>query len=301
MMPDFRQLAKQFPRKIVLPEGKSSRILEAALYCDQQQIAEITLLGDPDVIQQQIEDRFHSDIGTIQVIKPPADDSPNFIINYANELVMNGDFDACVAGVKHTTGDIIRAALRVIGTKIPKTRPSSFFIIESPQFTTPVIFADCAMNISPTAKQLAEIAFQSSQSITTLLDFKPKIALLSFSTNGSAQHQSVTKVREAVSLLHQHHPELEVVGDIQFDAAISADILDKKWPDSGFTPPANIFIFPSLDAANLAYKIAEHMGGAKTTGPILQGLNKPMNDLSRGATVESIINTIAVTALQVSH
>lgn len=169
----------------------------------------------------------------------------------------------------------------------------------TPSLPTPFIFADCAINIAPDAEQLADIAYQSAENARLLLGLEPKIALLSFSTNGSAKHESVDKVRTASDLLHANHPALNVIGDVQFDAAISDRILRKKWQDANFTAPANVFIFPSLESGNICYKIAERMGGATAIGPILQGLKKPVNDLSRGASVESIINTIAVSCLQV--
>ena len=323
MTPNFRQQAKQNKRHIVLPEGDSPRILEAAVYCDQEGIAKITVLGDRDEITQNL-DALKLSLGDIEIIsiddyeasgafaetlyqrclsrkltKANAEDLCKDPLIFADLMVQEGHVDACVAGIKHTSGDVIRAALKAIGPKKPKSRPSSIFILESEVFPTPVVFADCAMNIAPNVQQLTDIAYQSSRSIKSLLGLDAKIAMLSFSTNGSAYHRDVNKVRQATELLKEQHPELNVIGEIQFDAAISKDILKKKWPESDFDAPANVFIFPNLDAANTAYKIAEQMGKAKAIGPILQGLAKPVNDLSRGANVSSIIDTIAVTCLQV--
>jgi phosphate acetyltransferase len=153
--------------------------------------------------------------------------------------------------------------------------------------------------VLPDAEQLADIAYQRAQNAKILLGIEPKVALLSFSTNGSAKHENVNKVREATVLLHNQYPDLSVIGDIQFDAAFSSDVLQTKWPASNFQAAANVYIFPSLEAGNIGYKIAERIGGATAIGPILQGLAKPVNDLSRGADVAAIINTIAVTCLQV--
>ena len=321
-MPNFIELAtKQKQRKIVLPESQASRILEAATYCDQHKIAEIILLGENSVILDQLSELSLTQ-GNIQIINPLDHleeytdilfrlvDKKSFTMKQALELsqqplyfadlmVRAGKVDASVAGAINTTGDVIRTALKVIGTERPKSRPSSFFIIQSAVLPTPVLFADCAMNIVPNTEQLVNIAYQSSKSIKALLDLTPKIALLSFSTKGSARHRNVTKVREATEIFQTNYPELDVIGEVQFDAALSREILEKKWSGSSFEAPANVFIFPSLEAANIGYKIAEHMGHAKTIGPILQGLAKPVNDLSRGANIQSIINTIAVTALQV--
>jgi phosphate acetyltransferase len=323
MNPDFIEQAKQFKRRIVLPESSDNRILEAAVHCDTNEIADIILLGDPAVIEAQLS-TLKLSTGNIQIVNPAdgehtdafsdtlfqlrskkgltkeqADEFSQKPLYFASLMVREGFADACVAGAINSTGDVIRAALQTIGTKTPETRLSSFFIMLTSALPTPVLFADCAINISPDAVQLADIAYQSAENMKTLLGLEPKVALLSFSTHGSAKHESVDKVREAAALLHVNHPELNVIGDIQFDAAVSNEVLKVKWPDTNFKAPANIFVFPSLESGNICYKVAERIGGASAIGPILQGLKKPVNDLSRGANVESIINTIAVTCLQV--
>jgi phosphate acetyltransferase len=202
--------------------------------------------------------------------------------------------------VINPTGDVIRAALQVIGTESAGTRLSSFFImLLNTPLPSPVLFADCAINVDPDAEQLADIAHQSAKNAKALLGIEPKVALLSFSTNSSAKHERVDKVRIATEIVLSQNSSLNVIGDIQFDAAFSSDVLQTKWADTTFEAPANVFVFPSLESANIGYKIAERIGGATAIGPILQGLAKPVNDLSRGANVEAIINTIAVTALQV--
>ena len=326
MNPDFRQLAKKNNRHIVLPESSDDRILQAAVEVAQNNIADITLLGNAEVIHKQLES-LELKAGNIQIINPidtnnsrskdyakslfklrekkgltkeQATDLSKQPLYYADLMVKTGDADACVAGVINSTGDVIRAALQVIGTESSGARLSSFIIMlmESP-LPSPVLFADCAINIDPDAEQLADIAYQSAQNAQALLGIDPKVALLSFSTNGSAKHENVDKVREATALLHHQYADLSVIGDIQFDAAFSSDVLHTKWPSLNFQAPANVFVFPSLEAGNIGYKIAERIGGAKAIGPILQGLAKPVNDLSRGADVQSIINTIAVTCLQV--
>jgi phosphate acetyltransferase len=330
MNPDFIQLAKQNKRHIVLPEGNDDRILQAAVEVSQNDIAQITLLGDAKAIHTQL-DSLGLKLGNIQIVNP--DDTSDLETLKQNEryaellfklrkkkgltkdqavqlsleplyhadlMVKAGDADACVAGVINPTGDVIRAALQVIGTESPSARLSSFIILlMKPPLPSPVIFADCAINIDPDAEQLADIAYQSAQNAKALLGIEPKVALLSFSTNGSAKDERVDKVREATALLHHQYPDLSVIGDIQFDAAFSSEVLKTKWPASNFEVPANVFVFPSLEAANIGYKIAERIGGATAIGPILQGLAKPVNDLSRGADVTAIINTIAVTCLQV--
>jgi phosphate acetyltransferase len=326
MNPDFIQLAKQNKRHIVLPEGNDDRILQAAVEVSQDNIAQITLLGNAETIHKRFE-LLGLKAGDIQIVDPSdanntkSKDYSKILFHlrekkgltqeqasqvsqqplyYADLMVKAGDADACVAGVINPTGDVIRAALQVIGTESSAARLSSFIIMlmDAP-LPSPVIFADCAINIEPDAEQLADIAYQSAKNAKVLLGINPKVALLSFSTNGSAKHESVDKIREATALLHHQYPEISVIGDIQFDAAFSTKVLQTKWPASNFEAPANVFIFPSLEAGNIGYKIAERIGGATAIGPILQGLAKPVNDLSRGADVTAIINTIAVTCLQV--
>ena len=328
MTPDFIKLAQQVKRHIVLPESTDDRILKAAVEVDQKNIAAITLLVNPNTVNAQLSELGLS-LGNITIVDPDDannDKSADYSITlfelrkhkglskkdaitlskeplyYGDLMVRAGDADACVAGVINSTGNVIRAALQVLGTKSKSTRLSSFFIMLSDKadVPSPIVFADCAINIDPDAEILADIAAQSSQNAVSLLGLEPKVAMLSFSTNASAKHAEVDKVREAVAILNREHPELNVIGDVQFDAAFSNDVLNKKWKDNNFQAPANIFVFPSLEAGNIGYKIAERIGGADAIGPILQGLTKPVNDLSRGADVEDIIKTIAVTALQVN-
>ncbi len=328
MNPDFIKLAQQVKRHIVLPESTDDRILKAAVEVDQKNIAAITLLGNAETINNQLSN-IDLSLGNIRIVDPNDDKNPKAAeyaqtlfelrekkglskedaitlskepLYYGDLMVRAGDAEACVAGVINSTGNVIRAALHVLGTKSKSTRLSSFFIMlsDKAEVPSPIVFADCAINIDPDAEILADIAAQSSENAVSLLGLEPKVAMLSFSTNASAKHAEVDKVREAVAILNREHPELNVIGDVQFDAAFSNDVLNKKWKDNNFQAPANIFVFPSLEAGNIGYKIAERIGGADAIGPILQGLAKPVNDLSRGADVEDIIKTIAVTSLQVT-
>ncbi|MEH6458027.1 MAG: phosphate acetyltransferase [Cocleimonas sp.] len=327
MNPDFIKLAQQVKRHIVLPESNDDRILEAASEVDKNNIATITLLGSVEVIITRLNELKLS-LGNIQIVDPNDVENPHSKIYaealyerrkhkgisqdeaaelsksplyYGDLMVHAGDADACVAGVINSTGNVIRAALHVLGTKSKATRLSSFFIMLSDKVDvpSPIIFADCAINIDPDAEILADIAIQSSQNAVSLLGLEPKVAMLSFSTNASAKHAEVDKVRNAVEIINKKQPDLTVIGDVQFDAAFSNEVLNIKWKGNSFQAPANIFVFPSLEAGNIGYKIAERIGGADAIGPILQGLAKPVNDLSRGADVEDIIKTIAVTSLQV--
>lgn len=328
MNPDFISLAQKVKRHIVLPESNDDRILKAAVEVDQNNIASITLLGNPVAVNEQL-DKLGLSIGNISIVDPNDPNNPKSTqyasalferrkhkgiteqqalelskspLYFGDLMVHAGDADACVAGVINSTGNVIRAALHVLGTKSKATRLSSFFIMLSDKadVPSPIVFADCAINIDPDTEVLADIAAQSSANAISLLGIEPKVAMLSFSTNASAKHAEVDKVRNAVEILNKEHPDLNVIGDVQFDAAFSNDVLNVKWKGNDFQAPANIFVFPSLEAGNIGYKIAERIGGADAIGPILQGLAKPVNDLSRGADVEDIIKTIAVTALQVT-
>ncbi len=180
---------------------------------------------------------------------------------------------------------------------------SSFFLMRFDNTHSPyaqdMIFTDCAMNVEPNAQQLSQIANSTIQSAKHLLKEAPKVAFLSFSTNASASHTLVEKVRTATQLTQQAFPEYQIIGDIQIDAALEKQVLEAKYPDANFTPPANILIFPSLEAANIGYKLVQRFTQAKAIGPILQGLNKPVNDLSRGCSVEDIVNTIMMTKNQI--
>ncbi len=319
----FAESARHNPRTIVLPEGLDDRILKASIHCVAHGLAKPVLIGNINLVKELAFNNSLS-LDGISIVDPSNDsrseayantlldlrkakglteDQANEMIQqplvFANCMVRAGDADACVAGAQHSTSDVVRAALQIIGVASGVKLVSSFFIMVTKHSDEPILFADCALNIAPDPAQLADIAISSAESAFNLLGFVPRIAMLSFSTNASATHPQVDKVRDAVALIKAAKPDLNVIGDIQFDAAFNAQTLKAKWPDTTFTAPANIFIFPSLESGNIAYKIAERLGGALPVGPILQGLNKPVNDLSRGSDVEAIINTIIVTANQV--
>lgn len=224
-------------------------------------------------------------------------------------MVACGDADGCVAGAATATSEVVRAALQIVGVKkvagdSQSGLVSSFFIMQHDlphqAIRGTAVFADCALVIDPDAAQLACIAMDTSASAIALLNLTPRVALLSFSTAGSANHPHVDKVREAGQIIAQQCPEIALLAEVQFDAAVIPEILRRKAPSIQAEAPANIFIFPDLQSANIGYKIAERIGAARAVGPILQGLNRPVNDLSRGCCVEDIVKLVAVTAVQ-SH
>ncbi len=326
--------AQSAPKHIVLPEGHDPRIIKGAWQAAHDGIAKITLIGNPDDIIPQLnthDSEIEAKIGsetqeinlttpqTSQVyldayIKANADKhiTPDTAraallnpLNFANMMVKMGKADGCVAGAAHTTSDVVRAALNIIGTEktgAMDSLVSSFFIMLMPQdhkyLNGGVIFSDCGLVINPDARQLAKIAITTARSGKALLGHEPKLAMLSFSTYDSAKHASVDKVKSATDLVRRDHPHINIDGPLQFDAAIIADIAAQKAPGSAIKGAANILIFPDLNSGNIAYKITERLGGAKAIGPILQGLNKPANDLSRGCDSEDVYNMIAITVLQ---
>jgi len=220
---------------------------------------------------------------------------------FACMMMDANDIDGCVAGAITPTADVVRGAMQLVQKREDVELVSSFFIMrlnESHPVDDVLIIADCALVIDPDAHELASIAASTGDSVKKLMGIDPEIGMLSFSTAGSARHKSVTKVREATDGLQALRPDWRVVGEVQLDAAVIPDILAKKAPDLASANPCNTLIFPNLDAGNIGYKLIERFGGAQAIGPILQGLQKPVNDLSRGCSQNDIVNLVAVTAAQ---
>lgn len=309
--------------RILLPESHDRRILKAAIESDKSQNVEIILLGDKQQIQKNLSEINHNKPTNIKIVSPDdverkehyvdvlwnkrkhkgldkktAEKQLNEALTYALLMLETDDADAVVVGADTSSQDVVRGALQIIGMQDSCQLVSSFFLMvfDDTRYSQEMLFADCAMNINPDAKQLAQIAHTSIKSAEMLLEEEPKVAFLSFSTNGSADHELVSKVRFATQLTKEQFPNYQIVGDIQVDAALSKSVIDIKYANAEFTPPANVLIFPSLEAANIGYKLVQRFTNAKAIGPILQGLNKPVNDLSRGCSVEDIIDTIAVTS-----
>ena len=319
--------AKADPKRIVLCEAQDPRVLEAAVRARQDQIADVILIGDParsaqvasqhgidlsglviiDPATSQARDRYAQQLCRLREKKgmklEQAQQAVAQPLCFANVMLQMGDADGSVAGAVHTTADVVRTALQVVGAKASAgSIVSSFFlmIFEHEHHPTKggMIFSDCGLVIDPDAAQLARIALDSAKSAQALLGEAPRIAMLSFSTLGSAEHINVTKVQQATRLARQAAPELLIDGEIQLDAAIIPAIASRKLSDSQIHGQANVLIFPDLNAGNIGYKLAERLGGAIAVGPLLQGLNKPANDLSRGCSADNIYNVIAVTCVQ---
>jgi phosphate acetyltransferase len=325
---NLEERAARDPRHIVLAEGEDPRIIDGAIRAVVSGIADITLLGGADIIREELEARDASDLG-IAILEPAtAVKLPDYAacfhelrrhkglseaathkavqrpINFADVMVRLGDADGSVAGAHYTTAETVRSALQIIGPKPGVTLISSFFVmvLEQPghDLNGVYVLSDCGLVVEPDAGQLAQIGQDAADSFAALLGEVPRLAMLSFTTDASARHPSVDTVIEATAALRAARPDLAVAGDIQLDAALLPEIGRKKAELYPFQDGAgaNVLIFPNLHAGNIGYKLMERFGRAKAIGPILQGLAKPANDLSRGCNADDVYRVIAVTVAQ---
>ena len=323
LLQSVREKAKKACKTIVLAEGEEKRVLDAAKVILDEKIAGLVLIGNKDVIAQ----KAAFDVNQVTIVDPASDNLDEYADllyelrkakgiekEQAAQLVKNplylgvmlvktGKADGMVAGSVNSTGDTLRPALQIIKTAPGIKTVSSCFIMALPEGSKygengVMVFADCAVNIEPDAEQLASIAIASADTAKKIAGIDPKIAMLSFSTKGSAKHANVDKVVEATKIVNTIAPELQCDGELQLDAAIVESVAQLKAPGSKIAGHANVLIFPDLQSGNIGYKLVQRLAGAQAVGPICQGFNKPVNDLSRGCSSEDIVNVVAMTVLQ---
>lgn len=308
---------------IVLPEGNDPRVLEAALKHQEEGLLEPLVLGDQGEIQKTA-DKLGKSISKIRILNPETfekfdemvdafaeirkgkidREEAEFILrrdlNYFGVMLVKlGYADGLVSGAIHTTADTIRPALQIIRTIPGRKRVSGVMVMLGPDGEQ-LVFADTAVNITLEADELGEVAVETAHTAKSF-GLDPYVGMLSFSTHGSAHHDLATKVARAASLAKEYDPDIKIVGEIQFDAAIDPDTAKNKAPESDVAGKCNVFIFPDLQAGNIGYKIAQRLGGYKALGPILQGLNAPVNDLSRGCSAQDVYEIAIITAMQAAE
>lgn len=313
-------------KRIVLPEGTDERVLKAATLAAKANLGRIVLLGDEDVILSRIPKKLHSNLTVINPERAKSDalaqtlyelrkhkgmtlDEARVLIKkpimFATMMLYSGDADGVVAGVTMPTADAIRPALQIIKTRAGINKVSSVMLMRMPE-NRPLgekgvmLFADCGIIPEPAADDLADIAISTADTARALAGITPRVAMLSFSTASKkdTDYVSVEKVKQATAIVKRRRPDIIIDGEIQADAAIAADVAKIKCPNSILSGRANCLIFPDLNCANIAYKLVSRIGGVEAVGPVLQGLKKPVNDLSRGANSQEIFQAIAVTILQ---
>ena len=328
LMDEIKQKAALLNKHIVLAEGEEERIIRAAEMIAAKKIARLTLIGNPNVIKAKCPD---AKLDGVQIVDPATSPktkeyaallyelrkAKGMTLEQAEQLTLDcsyysvlmikaGDADGMVSGAVHSTGDTLRPALQIIKTAPGISTVSSCFIMCLPEGSKygekdVMVYGDCAVNIDPNEDQLADIAISTAESARTLAGISPRVAMLSFSTKGSAKHDTVTKVQNATRIAHEKAPNLDLDGELQLDAALVPAVASLKAPGSAVAGKANVLIFPDLEAGNIGYKLTQRLGGAEAIGPICQGLAAPVNDLSRGCVAEDVVGVVAVTAVQAGN
>lgn len=320
----FKEKAKKLKKKLILAEGEEPRMLEAAGRIIKEGIAKVVVLGDSQTIKQ-ISLEKNIALEGIEVVNPKDSSYEDEFIKvyskirpdlnekiiarlikkdlmFASLMLAAGKCDGMVAGISSATASVLQAAGLAVGYEEGVKNPSSFFIMVLPEFRGEkdkiLIFADCAVAVNPNAEALARLAVMSARNAQKLVNITPKIAFLSFSTKGSAVSEETEKVKKATDIARSISPDLLIDGELQADTALVAEVAKKKLKESPVAGEANVLIFPDLDAGNIAYKLTQYLAKAKAIGPIMQGFKKPVNDLSRGASVDDIVQVAIITAIQ---
>ena len=325
ILDSIKEKARAKHRKVVLPEGTEPRVVKAAKKIIEQKIASVAILGNKNTINSLAKENG-LDLNQVEVIDPAASDLlPGFakefyelrkhkglsmqeaeesmknILFFGAMMVRKGLADGSIAGSVNTTGDVLRAGIQVIGLAPGISTVSGAFMMTVPKYRDKVnkifMYADSAVVPNPDPEQLASIAVSTAQTMKYLTGEEPKVAMLSFSTRGSAKHEDVDKVLAALAILKEKYPHLKVDGELQVDAAIVPEVAKSKAPGSVIAGEANVLIFPDLDAGNIAYKLTQRLANATATGPIIQGLALPANDLSRGCSADDIVDVTAIAML----
>ena len=323
----IREKAKKANKRIVLPESFEERTLKAADILIADGIAQIILIGNPEAIKKEAAKFGLTNIDKATIVdpqnNPKREEYANLMVEIRKSkgltkeeaykqlldplylstvMIKNGDADGEVAGAENATGNVLRPAFQYVKTLPGISVVSGAFIMILKDKTYGedgiLVFADCAVHPNPTAKELAEIAVATGRTTKAIVGIEPRIAMLSFSTKGSASHEMVTKVVEATKMAQEMAPDLQIEGELQADAAIVEAIGQKKAPGSAIAGKANVLVFPTLEAGNIAYKLVQRLADAEAVGPVLQGMAAPINDLSRGCSVSDIVNLVAITVNQ---
>lgn len=326
VLDSIKEKAKADVKHILLPEGSEERTVQAARIITDEKIAKVTLLGDEEEIKK-VAEKFNVCLCGIDIINPLTDPDFEHYANgfyelrkakgmtpekaretikntlfYACMMIKEGKADGMVSGAINTTGNTLRPGLQIIKMAKGINTISSCFIMEIPNKEYGdnglMLFGDCAININPNPDELASIAIATANTAKTLLGMDPKVAMLSFSTKGSAKHENVDKVTAALAKVKELAPDLDVDGELQADAAMVPKVAALKAPSSKVAGHANVLIFPDLQAGNIGYKLVQRLAGAEAVGPVSQGFAKPINDLSRGCSIADIVSVVAITAVQ---